>query len=150
MQLIGSAGGKLNSDLIEKISLLTDRRFLVCSWQDERHVWRVERSGSGYGNSHLNLSYHQVLGNQPAYQYGCWAHDRYLEVMERARPVVEEVDALMFTPAAGYLRARHRRILAPMIDENGCTVMLSSSVRDNTIDLAFDSSSITTEFGNIA
>ena len=138
MDLIVTTGGRLNSELIRKTSQLTNRRFVVCSWQHERHVWRVEYSGSGYGNSHLNLSHHQVLGNQPAYDYGCWAHDRYLQVMGMARPVVEEVDALMFTPLAGCLRARHRRILAPMTDDDGHTVMLSTSVRDNTIDLALD------------
>lgn len=138
MELIGASGGKLDAEFIEKISRLTNRRFLVCSWQHERHVWRVERSGSGYGKSHLNLSHYQTLGNQPAYQYGCWAHDRYLEVMERATPVVEDVDALLFTPAIGRLRARHRRILAPMTDDNGCAVMLSTSVRDRTIDLGCD------------
>lgn len=135
MELIGASRGKLDGELLAKISELTARRFLVCSWQPGRHVWRVEQAGTGYGKSHLNLGHHQTLGNQPAYQYGCWAHDHYLAVKEGAAAVVEEVDALMFSPDTGRLRARHRRILAPMIDEAGRTVLFSTSVRDATIDL---------------
>lgn len=138
MELIGASGGRLDSDFLAKISELTERRFLVCSWQPGRHVWRVDQAGTGYGKSHLNLGHHQTLGNQPAYQYGCWAHEHYLKVKESAAAVVEEVDALMFSPEAGRLRARHRRILAPMVDDAGRAVMFSTSVRDGAIDLGSD------------
>ncbi|MFY0615752.1 MAG: hypothetical protein JXQ99_29760 [Hyphomicrobiaceae bacterium] len=136
MELIRHAGGRMDMKLLTEISRLTQQRFLVCRWDHEGHLWRVEQSGSGYGEGHIDLSRHQVLGTQPAYRYGCWVHDRYLEVKAKAVPVVEDVDADVFTPGVGQRRMKYRRILAPMVDKNGSAVLLSTSVRDQTINLA--------------
>lgn len=139
MQLTLQAGKKLNPEFLTNIARLTRQRFVVCSWQSKGQLWRIDHSGSGYGNL-LNLSPRQFMGTQPAYQYGCWVHDRYLEVRTRAAPVIEDVDAVTFTPGIGRRRLRYRRILAPMLDEKGCEALLSTSVRDTTIDLGASAS----------
>lgn len=141
MRLIVDAGAQLKPDLLAKLALLTQQRFVVCSWQSGGHLWRVERSGTGYGKL-LNLSPRQFVGNQPAYNYGCWVHDRYSQVMANADPVVDDVDAIVFIPGVGRRRLKYRRILAPMVDENGCDVILSMSVRDESVDLGADDSRV--------
>ena len=89
LELIKAHDGRLDSEFLAKLGPLIDRRFMVCSWQPEAQLWRVEHGGSGFAVSrHLDVSRHQTIGNQPSFEYGCWLHDRYCEVMMRGTPAV--------------------------------------------------------------
>lgn len=136
IELIKAHDYEVDSEFLVKLAPLIDQRFMVCSWQPEGHVWRMEHGGSGFGASrHLNVTRHESVGNQPSFAYGCWLHDRYCEVMTAGTPAVEDVDAVVTTEDAGRRRMRYRRLLAPLHDAQGNQLLLTTSVRDWSIDL---------------
>ncbi len=136
LELIKAHNGRLDSEFLIKLALITDQRFMICSWQPEGQQWRVEHGGAGFSVSrHLDVSRHQTVSNQPSFEYGCWLHDRYCEVMMGGMPAIEDVDAHAMTPGVGSRRMQYRRLLAPMTDERGRCLLLTTSVRDSTIDL---------------
>lgn len=136
LELIKAHDGRLDSEFLIKLATITDKRFMICSWQSEGRLWRVEHGGAGFSVSrHLDVSRHQIVSNQPSFEYGCWLHDRYCEVMMRGTPAIEDVDAHTMTPGVGSRRMQYRRLLAPLSDERGRCLLLTTSVRDSTIDL---------------
>ena len=110
-------------------------RFMVCRWHPDGRIWRIEHAGTGYYSSHIDVSQYHTVSNQPSFEYGCWIHDRYLATMHRDTPSLEEVDAFVTTPGVGVRRMQYRRLLVPMSDDAGNMLLLSTSVRDATIDL---------------
>ncbi|MFY0615212.1 MAG: hypothetical protein JXQ99_27025 [Hyphomicrobiaceae bacterium] len=135
LELIRGKDGLIDDDFLSKLAQLSKRRFMVCRWRPEGRIWRIEYSGTGYQSSHIDVSQHRTVGNQPSFEYGCWIHDHYLEAMMRVTPTVEDVDALVMTPGVGRRHMRYRRLLAPMTDQHGNALLVSTSIRDATIDL---------------
>ncbi len=139
IDLIKTHDFEIDSEFLVKLAPIIDQRFMVCSWQPEGHVWRMEHGGSGFGASrHLNVTRHETVGHQPSFDYGCWLHDRYCEVMTADVLAVEDVDAVVTTTDAGRRRMRYRRLLAPLRDAHGNQLLLTTSVRDWSIDLGSD------------
>jgi len=135
LDLVRDSGGRFDNAFLPKLAALTKRRFLICRWHPEGRLWRVEHSGAGYHSSHIDVAQHRTVSCQPSFEYGCWVHDRYVEIMMRVTPEVEDIDAMVTTPGVGERRMQYRRLLAPMTDAHGNALLLSTSVRDATIDL---------------
>ena len=143
IDLIKAYDFEISSEFLVKLAPLVNQRFMVCSWQPEGHVWRMEHGGSGFGASrYLNVTRHETVGNQPSFEYGCWLHDRYCEVMLSGLPSVEDIDAVVTTEDAGRRRMRYRRLLAPLSDAHGNQLVLTTSVRDWSIDLGSDATGV--------
>ena len=135
LDLVQGSGGRFDVAWLPKLDQMTDRRFMVCRWHPNGRIWRIEHAGTGYYSSHIDVAQHRTVSNQPSFEYGCWIHDRYLETMHRDTPTLDEVDAFVTTPGVGPRRMQYRRLLVPITDAAGNPLLLSTSVRDATIDL---------------
>ena len=135
MQLIRSCSSRPDGDMLAKIDALTDGRFLISRWHPDASVWQIEASGTGYTKGYVDLSRHRMIGTQPAYQYGCWLHDRYSEVMGRDEPVVADIDATVRATGLAPKRLTYRRVLSPITGGDGSRLLLSTSMHDAAIDL---------------
>lgn len=138
LDLVRARDGVLDTDLVAKLGDITDR-YVICRWQPETQVWRIENGGRGFAISrHLDVSRYLPLAQQPSREYGCWLHDSYSEVHDRGEATVADIDALVRTPGVGQKRMRYRRLITPLRDAAGKAMILSTSVRDPSIDLGSD------------
>lgn len=143
LELVRGHDGVFDTELVAKLGDITDR-YVICRWQPETQIWRIENGGRDFAVSrHIDVSRHLPLAQQPSREYGSWLHDCYSEVNDRGEAVVADVDALVTTPDVGSKRMRYRRVLAPLRDPAGKAMILSTSVRDPSIDLGSDAAACT-------
>lgn len=138
MDLVRERDGVFDTDLVTRLGEITDR-YVICRWQPEAQIWRIENGGRDFAASrHIDVSRHLPLAQQPSREYGCWLHDSYSEVNDRGEANVADIDALVRTPGVGQKRMRYRRLITPLRDPSGKAMILSTSVRDPSIDLGSD------------
>jgi hypothetical protein len=81
-----------------------------------------------------------TIDNQPDYAYGRWTRELFKGVLEKWRPRLDDIDALVRRPCRGdIIRARYRCLLLPYRSgPSGLPSVLSASIIDESIDFRTD------------
>ena len=81
-----------------------------------------------------------TIDNQPDYAYGRWTGELFKSVLEKWRPRLDDIDALIRRPCYGdTIRVRYRCLLLPYRSgPSGLPSVLSASVIDESIDFRSD------------
>lgn len=75
--------------------------------------------------------------DQPDYDYGRWVANGYRQVIDRGKPVLEDVDAIVAWPQGPPVRHRYKRLVIPA-GRGDEAWLLSASLEDIAIDLRSD------------
>ena len=89
----------------------------------------------GYYETWRHCAVGAPMEEMPDRAYGKLAAQAYYETMENKTPRIERVDALMRWPHAGRARLRYQRVIVPVSDRSGATVLIGGSILDPRIDL---------------
>ena len=113
---------------------LHDRYMIV-----EGHQLTMAEIGDGFPSYDRYWREHArglTIDNQPDYAYGRWTRELFKGVLEKWRPRLDDIDALIRRPWHGdIIRARYRCLLLPYRSgPSGLPSVLSASIIDDSID----------------
>ena len=75
------------------------------------------------------------MEEQPDRQFGRWVASAYSEALEKNRPQIVDVDAIVRWPHAGRARMRYKRVIVPLPGTGPERMLLGGSLIENRIDL---------------
>jgi hypothetical protein len=143
-QALGTLHGLWSQGKQQSVGSLTDfcndhlkGRFTVLAKQNAQ--WRIASVGGGYTiypSSYINASVGTALEDDPDPAYGGWLATSYKVIDQDGQPGLEDVDAIIKTPAMGCMRhLRYRRLVVPFESQAGGQLLVTTSVLDASINL---------------
>ena len=117
---------------------LTDGRYAIIKHDPMQDSFKIAELGGGYlafSSRFRTQCRGTELTAQPDAKYGEFVTDAYRRSLERAEPLLENVDAIIDTQDMGRRRIRYRRLVLSRPGMNGENWIVSSSVLDPRIDL---------------
>lgn len=117
-------------------------RFMVVEATADRHHLIIMDIGPGfvvYDESWLRIARGLPIEHQPDYDYGRWVRRIFEQALERKKPCVDDVDAVIARPSLNdTIRAQYRRLVLPFgRGPSGSPCLLSASIV-NAVDLRGD------------